>query len=132
MDRAVFIAPPATLESMTEAFASIIKMPNPVRSYFNQRLEADFGHNIWETVSTERLVRQFRIPGLVVHDQDDIDVPCQSGERVAHAWPNAGFHISTGLGHRRVLRDKEIVAICTGFIVDTGSDASSPGRQAIG
>ena len=61
-------------------------------------------------------MREFHFPGLVIHDQDDTDVPWQSGEQVANAWPNAGFLMSTRLGHRRVLRDKNIIATCTDFI----------------
>jgi len=118
VDRAVFIAPPATVESMTDTFTSIIKMPSAVAFYFKQRLEADFGQNIWQSISTEHMVRQFHFPGMVVHDQDDYDVPWQFGERVASAWPNARFSMSTGLGHRRVLRDKNVIARCIDFIVD--------------
>lgn len=116
VDRAVYIAPPANLKSMTESFTSMVKMPRAVTQYFDQRLETDYGENIWESVSPEHIVRQFRFPGLVIHDRDDQDVPWQSGERVAHAWPNAGFFMSIGLGHRRVLRDKNIIAMCAEFI----------------
>ncbi len=118
VDRAVFIAPPATLESMTDTFTSMIEMPAAVMAYFRQRLEADFGQDIWQSISTENMVRQFHFPGLVIHDQDDRDVPWQSGERVANAWPNAKFFMSAGLGHRRVLRNKNIIAKCTDFITD--------------
>ncbi|HEB55154.1 MAG TPA: alpha/beta hydrolase [Gammaproteobacteria bacterium] len=116
VDRAVFIAPPATLEGMADAFASFIKMPDAVTLYFNRRLETEFGKNIWESISPENIVRQFKIPGLIIHDQDDYDVPWQSGERVSNAWPNAGFYKTTGLGHRRILRDKTVIDRAIDFI----------------
>lgn len=64
----------------------------------------------------EVLARQLDVPGLVIHDQDDRDVPIEEGAAVARAWPGAQFVRTTGLGHRRILRDPEVIARAAAFI----------------
>jgi pimeloyl-ACP methyl ester carboxylesterase len=52
----------------------------------------------------------------VIHDQDDRDVPIEEGIAVAQAWPGAQFVRTTGLGHRHILRDLEVIARVSAFI----------------
>jgi pimeloyl-ACP methyl ester carboxylesterase len=55
------------------------------------------------------------IPALIIHDRDDADVPCADGQAVAQA-ANAELLITQGLGHRRILRDKEVITRTIDFI----------------
>ena len=45
----------------------------------------------------------------MIHDQDDREVPLPHGERLAAAWPGARLVTTTGLGHRRILRDPAVL-----------------------
>jgi pimeloyl-ACP methyl ester carboxylesterase len=42
---------------------------------------------------------------LVVHDENDREVPIACGEAIARAWPGAELVRTRGLGHQRILRD---------------------------
>lgn len=57
-----------------------------------------------------------RVPALVIHDRDDREVPFADGEAVAHAWPNVTLHQVTGLGHRRLLKDPDVIARTAAFL----------------
>jgi pimeloyl-ACP methyl ester carboxylesterase len=48
-------------------------------------------------------------PALVIHDREDRDVPYEHGRQIAAAWPGAQLLTTTGLGHRAILRDPEVV-----------------------
>ena len=61
-------------------------------------------------------VKGLNIPALVIHDDQDIDVPWQEGQLVAEAWGNAHFVKTTGLGHRRILRDTSVIESTINFI----------------
>jgi pimeloyl-ACP methyl ester carboxylesterase len=87
-----------------------------VREIFNRKFEADFGADVWQRFSPEVLARRLDVPGLVIHDQDDRDAPIEGGAAVAQAWPGAQFVRTTGLGHRRILRDPEVIARAAAFI----------------
>src|SRR3712207_7030695 len=55
-------------------------------------------------------------PTLVVHDRDDAYTPVADGAAIAAAWPDARLRVTSGLGHRRILRDPEVVAEAVEFV----------------
>ncbi len=116
VERLVAIAPPAGMRGLAQKFFDVLAAPAAVQAVFQRKLEARFGADVWQRFSPEALARQLDVPGLIVHDQDDIDMPWQEGWSVARAWPGAQFVRTAGLGHRRILRDPEVLARVTTFI----------------
>jgi pimeloyl-ACP methyl ester carboxylesterase len=55
-------------------------------------------------------------PTLVVHDRTDAFTPVTDGAAIAAAWPSARLHVTTGLGHGRVLRDPDVVTEIVDFV----------------
>jgi pimeloyl-ACP methyl ester carboxylesterase len=55
-------------------------------------------------------------PTLVVHDREDRDVAYAEAERLVTAWPQADLVTTSGLGHRRILRDPDVVDLVTAFV----------------
>jgi hypothetical protein len=51
----------------------------------------------------------------VVHDEGDLEVPWQDGKTYAEAWPDSRLLTTRGLGHRRILREPEVMAAVAGF-----------------
>jgi pimeloyl-ACP methyl ester carboxylesterase len=49
-------------------------------------------------------------------DRDDPDVPYAHGEEIAGAWPGAQLVVTTGLGHRALLRDPEVIRRTVTFL----------------
>ena len=45
-------------------------------------------------------------------------VPYPDGEAIAAAWPGARLHLTTGLGHHRLLADPIVVAGAVRFICE--------------
>jgi hypothetical protein len=56
--------------------------------------------------------------GLVIHDEDDTDISWHSGEEIADAWLGARFIKTSGLGHRRIIHDREVIKHITDFLKD--------------
>lgn len=116
VERLVAIAPPADMRGLAQKFFDVLAVPAAVQAVFQRKLEARFGTDVWQRFSPEVLAGQMDVLGLIVHDLDDIDMPWQEGEAVARAWPGAQFVRTAGLGHRRILRDSEVLARVTAFI----------------
>ena len=114
--RIVSISPPANMLGLIEKFISTLYIPEKAGSNLSQRFEAVFGKTIWRDISMLNTVEQLNIPGLVIHDDHDVDIVWQEGHAVAQAWKNARFIRTTGLGHRRILRDATVVEAAVGFI----------------
>jgi len=53
---------------------------------------------------------------LVFHDRSDDEVSIVQAEQLAARWPNARLVISEGLGHRRILRDPDVIAETVAFV----------------
>ena len=53
---------------------------------------------------------------LVFHDHDDREVPFAHGDRLAATWPDAELRTTEGLGHRRILRDPDVLAEAVAFV----------------
>jgi pimeloyl-ACP methyl ester carboxylesterase len=113
--RFVLIAPPVDLRDFTRVLSRTLGLPEDVRTRVHRRLGARFGVPI-EEARVEKLASEMRGPMLVVHDDDDKDVPIACGEAVARAWPGAELVRTRGLGHTRILRDAETLGTVVRFV----------------
>lgn len=55
-------------------------------------------------------------PTLIVHDRDDSFVPFDHGTRIATAWTHARLHATSGLGHRRLLGNPDVISEVVQFL----------------
>lgn len=114
--RVVCLSPPATTRKLVEKFLVALHIPKKAGQNMMQRFETEFSRQIWDEVSMVNSVQDLAIPGLLIHDSGDEDVPWQEGQAVAEAWTNARFVKTSGLGHRRILRDKAVIESAVRFI----------------
>jgi pimeloyl-ACP methyl ester carboxylesterase len=63
----------------------------------------------------DRAARALRIPGLVIHDRADRQVPFAHGEAIARSW-NAELFTTDGMGHRRILENPEVIDRIATFV----------------
>ncbi len=113
--RVAYIAPPAELTSYAETFGRAVGLPPGLPERLQRRVEQRIGL-AWEDLHGLGVARRQRAPLLVVHDRDDADVDFRAGAALAAAWPGARLHATSGLGHRRVLRDPEVVGEVVDFL----------------
>ncbi|MBW2549036.1 MAG: alpha/beta hydrolase [Deltaproteobacteria bacterium] len=105
LERAVFISPP----SDPRVF------PAEVRTHLKERVERRVGITM-ERMRANRIAPSMQVPLLVIHDRNDKEVPVDSGQGIAEAWPNAELVITEGLGHQRILRDEHVTNVAVSFI----------------
>lgn len=82
-------------------------------------LEAAFERRIgrpWEAVEAPALARLAPIPTLVIHDREDREVPLAEAEDTAASHPEVQLLPTTGLGHRRILKDRDVVHAAVRFL----------------
>jgi pimeloyl-ACP methyl ester carboxylesterase len=118
--RVVAFSPPATVEGLMEKFSGTLALSPRTVQILRDMLVQRFGAGMWSRFSAQHMARSARLPALIIHDRDDRDVPWQEGEAVARAWPHARFLRTEGLGHRRILRDPEVIDRAVRFLVQEG------------
>ncbi len=121
-DRAVVICPPADIESLLGNFQRMLALPDNVILLMKQRLYTMYGLGLKTRLTTINNVRDLDCPSLVIHDEDDTDLPWQDGKRITDAWPGAEFVLTRGLGHRRILRDAATINRAVEFIIKGRSE----------
>jgi pimeloyl-ACP methyl ester carboxylesterase len=113
--RMVLIAPPAEAPVFARAFGAALGLPPARIEGMLARAARPLGGD-FSRLDLRQLAPRMSTPVLVVHDPDDAEVPFAHGQAIAAAWPGARLRATRGLGHRRALRDPEIVAEVVDFV----------------
>lgn len=112
--RNVMISPNVIIDDAVAKFARMVGLDEADRTSLEARLAAHTGIPV-ESLRIDNLV-DADVRGergdslLVVHDLEDREVKIDHGHALAAAWPNARLLATTGLGHRRILRDEGVIA----------------------
>ena len=116
LPRLVAIAAPAQAEFLLERFSHLLAIPENVITAMRQRVERNFGMDIFARLSTQDMLRYQSLPGLIIHDRRDRDVPVEHATQLQQAWPQAALLLTEGLGHTRILRDAATIAAAVEFL----------------
>ena len=71
---------------------------------------------VFERMSAVHAGPRVGVPTLVVHDHDDTTVPYGASQTLMQALSDARLHSTSGLGHRRVLKDPGVIRAVADFI----------------
>lgn len=115
VQRLVFIAPPLNPTDYVDRFGAILGINPGVLNAMKSRIEERFLRK-WSDYSLEATAREMTAPLLVIHDRDDEETFHSEGAALADAWSGAQMISTSGLGHRRILRDEKVIAATTNFI----------------
>lgn len=115
--KTVLIAPAANSKQLIESFFKEMRIKSPlVQAYFYENIQRLSGKNI-EWFSIARCAGNIKGPVLWIHDKDDTVTPVQDAFDIQQTQPvNFRFLFTSNLGHRRIYRDKDVVAAIINFL----------------
>ena len=125
-ERIVCLSPPADAAGLVAKFAHRLQIPDKSVRVMKQLVERRFGENVWSEISMLTNVADQFTPALILHDEDDRDIPWREGHAVSQAWPGARFQKTRKLGHHRILRDKTSIRNAVDFIVGDTEVSGAP------
>lgn len=113
----VLIAPAAeTPRAITNAFATLGVNDSAIRNEFD-RLITEISGKGPEWYSVNRALSNTRAQILIVQDEDDEVTPLSDLEPLRKSGrANIQFHITRGLGHNKIYRDKDVIEFIVNFI----------------
>jgi pimeloyl-ACP methyl ester carboxylesterase len=131
-ERAVLIAPPLGPQQFIERAQRFIGLPPHRIPGMVRRLSELVGRDI-EEFDASRAAASIAIPGLIVHDPADPDVPWAHAECIARSWRSSRLHARAGVGHFRILGDAATLELVTEFAGGGGARADLvPAGVALG
>lgn len=104
----IVIGSPALISNTVKDFCHRIGASQKTEEAIINKLKEIYGDNI-QDYSLASIASRLSIPGLIIHDTDDHDVNYSEALMTHQNWPGSRLHTTSGLGHRRVLRDKEVI-----------------------
>ena len=84
-----------------------------------KKMKASFEKKIGETMdsfSAYIVAREVEIPVLIIHDNDDADVPVKAAHNIHENLKNSELMITNGLGHRKILGDAKVIKKIVAFL----------------
>ena len=116
LDRLVCISPPADAPRLMTVYLEMLRLRPAIAHRVQEMGKEQFGDDIWERLTMYNNPAEMQLPALVVHDHTDRVALFSEGEKLAASWPNARLLATDGLGHRRILRDPDVIASVVAFI----------------
>ena len=112
----ILYAPPGLISQMAHLFCDIMGFNAKVKQGLVDYVKGIHGDN-FDDYSAPSLAKTNTIPTLVFHDLNDNDTPIELGRLVGHNIQNGRYIETEGLGHRRILRDPQVLQTSTRFLL---------------
>jgi hypothetical protein len=115
VERLALIAPPASPTRFAEQFASTLRLDADVVVALRERVESRLNMP-FSDLEVAGLARALKQDLLVIHDEGDRDVSIDDGRAIFANARRAKLITTTGLGHRKILRDPSVLQHVVSFI----------------
>ncbi|VAW91026.1 hypothetical protein MNBD_GAMMA21-2075 [hydrothermal vent metagenome] len=113
----VTISCPTDPYYLVDGFRTYLNLNDKVMNIFNQKLYRKFSATIYDDISADKNLAQTSVKLLVVHDKKDSIVSWRQSEKLHAAVTGSTTLYTSGLGHSRILRDKDVIEQVLKFIL---------------
>lgn len=119
--RVALVSAPSALHRELRRFAGGVGLSVRGTAAFIASVENRVGRPATD-FDVRHIAGKFDLPVLLIHDQNDRQIPVAEATRSAHALPTAELMVTRGLGHNRLLADKAVVTAIANFVAGSGHD----------
>lgn len=116
----VLIASPAFYDLVVHFFARSMNLSVKAETFFTENVTKYSGIPPRE-LNIGTIGSKLNIPVMIVHDKDDSAVNYKSATAIYEAWPHSQLLSTEGLGHRRILKNQNVIDEVTNFITHNES-----------
>jgi len=114
-ERAVLVAAPADIENVVRRFAALLWINGDVRQRMQRLLEQRYQKDL-RSLAVSGYGGQVHIPVLLVHDQQDQEIPLDDLHAFAERLPRPLVLQTRGLGHLNILKNDAALAAVVEFV----------------
>jgi pimeloyl-ACP methyl ester carboxylesterase len=115
VNRAVVIGSGDIVQDIIDDFIKKLELKPEISTQLCLYIENKYGGKM-DDYSAYRAASNTEIPILVIHDENDPEVPVKAGIHIHKHLKNAELMITKELGHRKVLADHQVIEKIINFI----------------
>lgn len=116
VNKMVIIGSGDKISDILSDFVSRLKARHRLVDDLRKHFEARFENETMEGFSAYIAAKEVGIPVLVIHDNDDMEVPVKCAIHIQKHLANGELLLTKGLGHRKILGDPEVIERTIDFI----------------
>lgn len=128
-DKLVLVSGPSSLENVFNRFSAFIGLNKKATNKM-----IDFASELVGTEITDldacSLLNKNATSTLIIHDQDDTEVPISESRRLLPAFENAELFETKGLGHRKILKSSILNEKITNFLTESAIETEALAMQS--
>lgn len=114
--RLVTIGAADVITDIIQHFTQTLTLKDEVGKKMKANLDHLFGRDI-NYASAHNAAKKVMIPALIIHDENDVDVPVSCAYAIYNELSDGSIHITKNLGHRRILGNIEVIQKIEKFLL---------------
>jgi pimeloyl-ACP methyl ester carboxylesterase len=115
VNHAVVIGSGDIVEDIIDDFIAKLRLKSSVSTLLRLHFEKKYGEKM-NSYSAFLAAQETAIPVLVIHDNNDPEVPVKAGIHIHKYLKNGELLLTDGLGHRKILGNPEVIEKTVQFI----------------
>ncbi|MBC5838311.1 alpha/beta fold hydrolase [Flavobacterium muglaense] len=104
------------VQDIIDDFISKLKLPAHYADSLREHFELKYGAKMSD-YSAFKAAEQIKLPVLVVHDNQDFEVPVKAGLHIHKHLSNGELMLTERLGHRKILGDANVIEKVINFTI---------------
>lgn len=113
--KAVIIGSGDIVQDILDDFVLKLKLKPEIATMMKTYFEKKNGVEM-ESYSASLAAQSVKIPVLIIHDENDAEINIKAAHNIHHNLKKGAILITKGLGHRKILGDKNIIENIINFI----------------
>jgi pimeloyl-ACP methyl ester carboxylesterase len=115
VNHAVVIGSGDIVEDIMDDFVAKLALKPAIRTHLSLHFEKKYGEKM-NSYSAFLAAKETTIPVLVIHDNNDPEVPVKAGIHIHEYLKNGELLLTDGLGHRKILGNHKVIERTVQFI----------------
>ncbi|AFY54771.1 putative hydrolase or acyltransferase of alpha/beta superfamily [Rivularia sp. PCC 7116] len=112
----IFLGAVCYISTTVKMFCKSAKLSPELEQELRSLMEIKFGRDVWQELSVDKRVNSLKIPALLFHDRNDREIPLEESIAINKSWSDSQLITTSRLGHRRILRNEEVIQQTIKFI----------------
>ncbi len=113
--KAICIGCADLVSDIVDDFITKLKLDNSISKKIQQFYENKIGRTM-NSYSSSTVATKIKIPVLVIHDHQDLEVPYSCATNICNTLSNGTLFATSNLGHRKILGDTQVIKQIITFI----------------